>query len=185
MARTLGRIQEGIVSCKSTVRWLYRLDRSFAWDSGLPIVEDHVYRDKKGKVRLILEQGGRMIVTRGYAWNGCSPKVCLFDILIGTPDGAVHTSTGRPKAYFASLIHDALYQFLVLKPPVSRTQADRCFLKLLQESDFALAYVYWLAVRVAGRFVWQGKQLARKWHGQGVTLTGLVAGQQPSRLDAP
>ena len=160
--------------CKNSVRWLYRLERSYSWQSGLPFSEDLVYRDASGKVRLILEQGGRMTVTKGYAWNGCSPKFCFCDLLIGTPDGVVNATTGRPKTYFASLIHDALYQFLRVNAPLTRRQADGCFLRLMKESDFALAYLYWVAVRAGGRFVWRGKQFVRKWRGEVVTVSSLV-----------
>jgi len=97
--------------CKNSVRWLYRLEQNFTWESNHPLPEDFVFWDKSGAVRLIIEMGGRITVTRRYAWNGCSPKFCFFDLLIGTPEGVVHARTGRPKTYFASLIHDALYQF--------------------------------------------------------------------------
>src|SRR2546422_1194079 len=44
-------------------------------------------------VRLILRRSGAIIVTQGYALDGCSPKVCIFDILLGTPDRSEeHTS---------------------------------------------------------------------------------------------
>ena len=128
--------------CRKTAAWLYRLDRSFTWESALPVREDLVFRDGDGKVRLIVESGGRLTVMRGYSWNGCSPKVCVLDLLVGTPDGAVYEPTGRPKAYYASLVHDALYQFLDAGSPVTRAQADGCFLRLMGESEFVLRHLY-------------------------------------------
>ncbi len=95
--------------CENSVPWLYVLDQHFTWESGLEIKEDVAFKDKTGVVRLVLEKGGRFTVMRGYAWNGCSPKYCLFDILLGTPDGVVDSRTGRPKTFYASLVHDALY----------------------------------------------------------------------------
>jgi len=159
--------------CKNSVRWLYRLDQNYSWDSGIPIAQDHAYRDARGKVRLIIEAGGRITVTRGYSWNGCSPKICVLDLLIGTPDGVVHARTGRPKTYFASFVHDALYQFLRVDAPMSRRQADACFLRLMAASDFSLRYLYWAAVRVAGWLVWHGKRYVRKWSGEAVDLRAL------------
>ena len=106
--------------CRNSVKWLYRSEVNFEWDSGFDIPEDQVFLDTTGKVRLILERGGRITVTREYAWNGCSPKVCIFDLLVGTPDGVVHVRTGRPKTYFASMVHDALYQFLRCNSPITR-----------------------------------------------------------------
>ena len=159
--------------CKNTVRWTYRLDHNFTWDSGLMVDEDLVFRDGSGKVRLIIEVGGRLTVTRGYAWNGCSPKICFLDILLGTPDGAIYGPTEKPKTYFASMVHDALYQFLCTKTPITRTQADDCFLRLMAESTFVLRHVYWFAVRVFGCFVWRGKRIVRKWHGDVMSVKHL------------
>jgi hypothetical protein len=136
--------------CKDSVAWLYRLERSESWESGVTVPGDYFFKDKKGRVRLIVERSGRLTVTRGYAWNGCSPKFCLFDIVLGTPDGVVHRETGRPKAYFASLFHDALYQFLPEECPYTRRQADEMFLRLLAQSGFAPRRLYWAAVRLFG-----------------------------------
>ena len=85
--------------CEDSVRWLYRLEENFSWESGLSISQDYAFKDKTGVVRLILESGGRITVTRDYAWNGCSPKSCFFDLLFGTPDGVVHAQTGKPKTH--------------------------------------------------------------------------------------
>lgn len=152
--------------CKNSVRWLYKLDENYCWESGVHFGSDYVYRDVKERVRLIIEAEGRITVTKGYSWNGCSPKLCIFDINIGTPDGVVHKCTGRPKTYFASLVHDALYQFLRVNAPVSRRQADAFFLRMMKNSDFCLRYIYWAAVRVFGWTVWLGKKLKRKWKGE-------------------
>lgn len=136
--------------CENHVSWLYRLYASHAWKSGLPVENDVAFRDKKGRVRLVLEKGGRIVVMRGYAWNGCSPKFCLCDILLGTPDGVVDVRTGRPKTYYASLVHDALCQFLPDGLPLSRSEVDRCFLRLLGESGFRPRWLYYAAIRLFG-----------------------------------
>jgi len=151
--------------CKDSVTWLYRLERNYSWDSGLHAPKDLVFRDNGGTVRLVVETSGRITVMRGYSWNGCSPKFCFFDILIGTPDGVVHARTGKPKTYYASLVHDALYQFLLLDEEVKRRHADWFFLRLMGESAFAPRYIYWLAVRTLGWLVWLGKKRARNWAG--------------------
>lgn len=85
------------MSCRSGASWLHKLTTTFSWESGHAMPEDLVFRDRNGTVRLILERSGRIIVTKGYAWNGCSPKVCLFDVLVGTPEGVVHAEKGVPK----------------------------------------------------------------------------------------
>jgi hypothetical protein len=160
--------------CRNGVAWLYRVDKSFTWDSGLEIAEDRIFLDARGKVRLVIETTGRITVTRGYSWNGCSPKVCVFDLLLGTPDGVVHARTGRPKTYFASMVHDALYQFLKADSPISRQQADDCFLRLMADSDFSPRYLYWAAVRIFGPLVWRGKQVKRGWHGRSLPVAALL-----------
>lgn len=160
--------------CKNAVAWLYRADTNFTWDSGLAVPEDQVFLDASGTVRLIIEGGGRITVTRGYSWNGCSPKFCILDLLVGTPDGVVSAQTGRPKTYFASMVHDALYQFLGAGSPISRRDADRCFLRLMAASQFSLRYVYWGAVRLLGRLVWRGKHVTRRWRGYRWVVADLV-----------
>ncbi len=160
--------------CRHAAPWLYRSERNFSWESGIGVDRDYAFMDTKGKVRLIIETTGRVTVTRGYAWNGCSPKVCFMDFLIGTPDGAVHAGTGRPKTYYASMVHDALYQFLREQSPLSRAQADRCFLRLMAESAFVWRRLYWLAVRLAGRLVWHGKHRTPHWTGRRVTIAELA-----------
>ncbi len=152
--------------CTHSVRWLYRLDCNFEWDSGHRVPENLVFRDKKGMVRLIIKKSGIITVTRGFAWNGCSPKFCIFDILVGTPEGTVHAVTGRPKTYYASLVHDALYQFLPDGLPIRRRDADRFFLALLAVSEFAPRRIYWLAVRIIGGVIWRATRRHRKNHGE-------------------
>lgn len=169
--------------CKNSVLWLYRLEANYRWESGFDVGEDRIFLDASGRVRLIIEAQGRITVMRGYSWNGCSPKVCVFDLLLGTPDGVVHAATGRPKTYFASMIHDALYQFLRADSPFTRKQADTCFLRLMEASDFSLRYIYWAAVRVLGRLVWRGKSAKRRWRGTGVRVSALLAPTQTLRAE--
>jgi hypothetical protein len=138
----------------------YRLHRNFIWESHHTIPEDIVLVDSQGRVRLIMEESGRITVTRDYAWNGCTPKVCIFDINLGTPDGVVHRDTERPKTYFASLVHDALYQFLPEGLPLKRRHADRFFLQLMKESEFGPRWVYWAAVRLFGGI---SRRITRTW----------------------
>jgi hypothetical protein len=170
---------------RNAARWIFRLDRNYSWNCGVNLEEDVICRDAQGKVRLIIEADGKLTVTAGYAWNGCSPKICVFDIVVGTPDGVTHTRTGMPKTYFASLVHDALYQFMGSGSPITRAQADGCFLRLMTESEFAPRRLFWLAVRALGGLVWRGKRYVRKWQGEVVPVRMLGgdlrndAGQDP------
>ena len=160
--------------CRNAVKWRYRLDKNYTWDSPLRVSEDLVFRDDKNKVRLIIETNGTLTVMQGYTWNGCSPKICLLDLCLGTPDGVVYEKTGRQKTYYASLVHDVLYQFLRKGTPIKRSQADKCFLLLMGKSEFLWRHVYWIMVRLLGWLVWGGKQVARKWKGEVVPAKAFL-----------
>jgi catechol 2,3-dioxygenase-like lactoylglutathione lyase family enzyme len=157
-------------------KWLYRLSANYEWTSPFALDEDYAFADSAGRVRLVLERNGAITVTRGYTWNGCSPKVSAFDLLIGTPEGVVNARTGQRKTYFASLVHDALYQFLADGLPLTRRQADLVFLHLMRESGFRLAPIYWLFVRALGGLVHAATRRTRRWRG---TATRVDAGTWP------
>lgn len=102
---------------------------------------------------------------KGYAWDGCSIKWVLLDLYFGTPDGVVKKQACTeinqdeqmisqrfayvPKTYFASMVHDILYQFKATVP-VSRITADKIFLEIMETNKFKLAKVYYSAVRLFG-----------------------------------
>lgn len=114
----------------------------------------------RGEVRYAFDQ------PRTYAWDGCTPKISFFWLaLFGTPDwwdkrttlqvverGLLQTKPVLwPLAHHASLVHDALYQYLNVAP-VSKAEADHLFHRMLREAGMAapLALFYYLAVRVGG-----------------------------------
>ncbi len=133
--------------------WRFKLEGDHTWASGVPVDATFSFHDdNKGKLRLVIHPDGRIQVKDGYAWDGCSPKFSIFDLFyIGTPDGVMNVRTGKPKTYCASLVHDALYQFMDHPDmPYSRAQMDRFFRVLMKDADFRLGGLYWLAVRVFG-----------------------------------
>ena len=141
-------------TCKNGVRWLYKLEtEDFVWESGHSVPYTMEFFDEGGKKRLEIAKDGRITVKQGYAWDGCTPKLCFFDILFGTPDGVVHRKSGKTKTYYASLVHDAFYQFLSEIPriaQISRRDADDFFYRIMEEYEFAPRWIYWLAVRLFG-----------------------------------
>jgi hypothetical protein len=147
------------MGCRDAARWLYRLDEHFTWRSPFPLERDWAFQDSDGHTRLVLTTEGDITVMKRYAWDGCTPKLCVFDLVVGTPDGAVHPDTGKPKTSHASLIHDALYQFVPDGLPLTRPQADTCFLRLMEERRFALRYLYYGAVRTLG---WISRPVTRR-----------------------
>lgn len=109
---------------------------------------------------------------RTYAWDGCTPKAWFYwFMLLGTPDWynknldivtvwydaekKVHYPCQRtvfwPLAHKASVVHDALYQFLDTLP-ITKRQVDKLFQTLLIEAGMLrpIAYLYYLAVKFFG-----------------------------------
>ena len=106
-----------------------------------------------------LEKDGTVIVRgsnkKGYAWDGCSPKIKFKDICLGTPDAVLNWETKKPKSYYASMIHDVFYQFSKdVKSFVKREEVDLLFYDILKENNFRLAKVYYRAVRLLGWMFW-------------------------------
>lgn len=86
----------------------------------------------------------------GYAWDGCTPKFSFLGLaIIGIPDGHIDIDTMQPKTYYASLVHDAFYQYLT-DVPVSKKEIDKLFFKMLKERFFPLSRLYYIAVRLFG-----------------------------------
>ena len=159
--------------CRQGVKWIYCLPDDYSWRCPFPVGRDYAFQDKDGRTRLIIKSDGTLTVTKGYAWDGCSPKFCFLDLVIGTPDGVVFAGTGQPKTYFASLVHDALYQFLPDGLPLSRAQADRCFLLLMSKSEFRLRYLYYAAVRLCGWITLPITRRIRRYKGRRLDLREL------------
>ena len=136
------------------VDWVFRLDADYDFDVRRHLPpgwsEEATFVDARGKPRLTLRADGTARVLAGYAWDGCTPKHVVWDVVVGIPDGATHELTGKPKAYYASLLHDALYQFLDGGLPMRRKDADQVFLELLARDSFAPRGLYYLAVRLCG-----------------------------------
>jgi hypothetical protein len=88
---------------------------------------------------------------RGYAWDGCTPKGHFIDLIWGTPDGRLDYRTEKPLTYYASMIHDVIYQFKQ-ELPISRREADILFARIMQESKFMWWWLYGFAVIAFGGF---------------------------------
>lgn len=164
-------------SSHSGIQWIFRvyniytLEQDYSWESGHKIPQDLVFRDlKKNKVRMIIEKSGRITIKKNYSWDGCTPKFSILDLfLVGTPDGIRAGREMKPKTYYASLVHDALYQFIPDmddKTLITRDDADNFFYTMLEESDFALRKLYWLAVHLfGGFFMYTRKNVTRQTEG--------------------
>lgn len=88
----------------------------------------------------------------GYAWDGCTPKKDFMQITWGNFDGMTRKfSKGdyKPYTYYASMIHDILYQHKRCAP-ITRKEADLIFLELLNNAGFIWAKPYFVGVRALG-----------------------------------
>jgi hypothetical protein len=85
----------------------------------------------------------------GYAWDGCSPKWHWLDLIWGTPDGKLDCRTDKPITYYASMFHDAIYQFKK-EIPLSRKETDIIFTLILKETGFLWWKVYGFLAHLGG-----------------------------------
>lgn len=93
---------------------------------------------------------------RGYAWDGCSPKMLkIKDMYFGTPEGVLNYDTGQSKTYYASMVHDVFYQFNKdVRSLVTRKEVDREFYNILKRDGFRFARAYYYGVRTLGCIWW-------------------------------
>ena len=92
---------------------------------------------------------------RGYAWDGCSPKIKIGDVYFGTSEAVLNYDTGQSKTYYASMIHDAFYQFNKdVRSFVSRQEVDKEFYNILKRDGFRFARAYYYGVRAFGWIWW-------------------------------
>ena len=103
-----------------------------------------------------LKENGDITIPKKYAWDGCTPKFNFLDLTFGTPDGRMVDYT-YPITYFASLLHDAIYQYKK-SIPITRKEADKLFYKELAKENFKLKYVYYFTVRALGWIVGRWKK---------------------------
>jgi hypothetical protein len=83
----------------------------------------HSFADEAGKIWLSIDEE-IIMVRKGYATDGCSPKAKVLGLWLGTPDFLW--------TRLASTIHDALYQFAHIDCcPLTRKEADWLFYELM------------------------------------------------------
>ena len=140
-------------------RWVegvpyYQLEDDYLYHTGITGYEYSLsYTGIPGAVTIFRD--GRLLIEKGYRWDGCTPKFSIFDMVIGTPEGEICPRTGESKTYFASLVHDALYQLSEHTfSRNERTKADELFLNLLNRDGFRAAKLYYAVVSIFGRFLW-------------------------------
>ena len=95
---------------------------------------------------------------RGYAWDGCSPKMKIGDVYFGTSEAVLNDDTLQSKTYYASMIHDVFYQFNKdARSFVGRKEVDREFYNILKRDGFRFAKAYYYGVRAFGWIWWYSR----------------------------
>ena len=94
-----------------------------------------------------------LTVKAGYAWDGASPSGLFWD----TWDGPMCEEEELPLTYWATLLHDAIYQYIreiaeVLGWPIRRVRrrGDKSFLDEMRKKKFDYSRLYYRAVRAFG-----------------------------------
>jgi hypothetical protein len=129
--------------------WLFKLTHDYSWDASDFIEPETTFVNPWLSIR-----NSVITVSKGYAWEGCSPKLSILDLwVLGIPDGRLHH--GLPITYHASLVHDALTQFRATLP-ITHQQATAIFDAMLKECDFACRNLYVLAVKLFGPMDFKG-----------------------------
>ena len=99
-----------------------------------------------------------LAIPAGYAWDGCSPTLRLpGGLWLGPWDGPLGTD-GRPAAWRASLVHDALCQFRTEIPGLTKATTVRLFRRLLAAdgAPYWMQRIYPAAVDLFGPQAWGG-----------------------------
>lgn len=129
-----------------TFPWIFKIHEDFVFQSrhlGKSFDSDWLRLEPDGLVTVKAN-------ATGYAWDGCTPKWSILGLVIlGTPDGHIDIRTEKPLTYYASLVHDAFYQYLE-HVPVAKADIDRQFYEMLREAGFPLARLYYVFTRLLG-----------------------------------
>jgi hypothetical protein len=170
-------VNRQIKECKMSLfalKWVFILDTDYTINAKAHLRKDFTtgcaFEDRKGQRRLEVYPDGTVKVLASYSWDGCTPKYAIWDIAVGTPDGIPNHKTKKPKAYYASLLHDALYQFLDADLPFSRASVDRIFLEILTRDDFGPRGIYYAVVRFCGGVFRHFTRWKRSYRGRKVPL---------------
>lgn len=126
---------------KGNFPYIYKITKNFEYQTSWQL--DKAFESKW----LAISADGLLSVKAndsGYSWDGCTPKFSILNLwIIGVPDGHINYRTMKPYTYYASMVHDALYQYLDTVP-VTKSQIDALFLEML--GDFKLKQVYYFFV---------------------------------------
>jgi hypothetical protein len=114
--------------------------------------EKITFGDDKGNVWLTITHKS-IIISKDYAWNGCSPKK-WWGFWWGTPD--------FEKTIIASLVHDALTQFVNTEHfPFTQYECDNIFKNILHQNNSKVEYIYYIGVRIGSNVIPNKKYIGK------------------------
>lgn len=113
-------------------------------------------QDADGVCWAVLDTSGKLIVGKGYAWDGATPRVKIAGRVVGTWNGLSgfktnsYPSTREQQLYIPTLGHDVCYQFKeqLATVGISLKDVDTEFLLQCQAVGFEYAGTYYRMVRV-------------------------------------
>jgi len=153
---------------------IYVLEHDFVYNIKHHLPDDwnagYAFIEKNGARLLEIHPNGDLKIFAQYTWDGCTPKIAVFDILIGVPEGVPSKATGKPKTYYASLVHDALNQFMEVNPDLPKSKINKIFFELLANEKFALRHLYYFFVGVLGGLSHRITKWLRGYDGKRVPL---------------
>lgn len=108
----------------SSRRWRYRLEKDFTYFS------EHLRGIKFDSQWLIIDDGNVTVKT-GYAWDGATPAFYFLGVWWGVWDGPKGKDK-KPSSWQATLVHDAMCQFIGLIKGIKKEQTVEVFKELLE-----------------------------------------------------
>lgn len=134
--------------------YIYKLDEDFSYETSIPVDKRYSFNGFDGNELMRISKEGVITIRSGYKWDGCSPKIKVFDwFYLGTPDGTNDKEHVKSRCYYGTLIHDPCYKFY-RSLPYTRKQVDKFMVDLFRKSGFSLAGLYHRVVRMLGWIFW-------------------------------
>lgn len=150
---------------KHMAKWRFKFSRDYALFLTFNTGIHAEFYDKNEKHWMTID-GNIIIIKAGYAWNGCSPKRCLFGQWVGTPD--------YKQTILASGIHDALCQFFNCEHfLLDKYTVDLIFYHIMKRKEFHLTDIYYGAVNKFGNYTKEDGEYSKEINYEQVVCAGV------------
>jgi hypothetical protein len=102
-------------------RWLYRIDANYTWTSPFRQESDYAFSTRRAACGCWSSATARS-PSRALHLERLRSQVLRAGSFVRHAEGVVNARTGHRETYYASMVHDALYQFLADGLPLTRVQ---------------------------------------------------------------